>query len=530
MTEPMHLQAFGRVQMTVERQAADGEESDTRSLSGTIAELEQPSTTQRIVLHAGSLTARQPLDRVKLLRDHNVSDPVGFLTALSEDGLTGTFTVPEGPNGDRALEEARNGLRDGLSVGFAASKFKEDADGNLHILAGELYEVSLVAVPDFAGARIAASAASTLERIDMTPAEQAIESRDVQTSAAPVPVTPEQEAGPVTVQASTAPAFTQPRGFNLSAAVSRIAGAAADLGPARVQQINLALQDVLRTNDAGHGYIDRPDWIGELWSASAVSRPHIEALGAPQALTSTQRTGWRWTQLPTVDVWQGDKTQIPTSSAQTAAVTFESFRVAAGWDFDRIFADLAAPGYIEAFFQAALADYKVKSDRAIWLGPGANAPAGAKGVLQYATSPTGSVTAGGVIALIKQLLRDGRAVPGGSINRLFVGDTLFTQLEDLTVGGTAGVPLWLQSATLTADLRGGVGDVAGLQIILDPSLAATRAVALDTRAVTIREQAPFQVQAIDLPRGGIDLALFAYLMVEVHDPRLVISRTYTAGP
>jgi hypothetical protein len=90
-----------------------------------------------------------------------------------------------GPNGDRALEEARNGLRDGLSVGFAASKFKEDADGNLHILAGELYEVSLVAVPDFAGARIAASAASTLERIDMTPADQATETIDVQASAAP---------------------------------------------------------------------------------------------------------------------------------------------------------------------------------------------------------------------------------------------------------------------------------------------------------------------------------------------------------
>lgn len=68
---------------------------------------------------AGSVTLPDDLSRVKLLRDHNTSSPIGYLIdAHSTDGgLFGTFKIPETSAGDEALLEASAKLRDGLSVG-----------------------------------------------------------------------------------------------------------------------------------------------------------------------------------------------------------------------------------------------------------------------------------------------------------------------------------------------------------------------------------------------------------------------------
>ena len=124
--------------------------SESRTISGTITLYDTPSSSQGIVIHPEALAAREPLERVKLLRDHNHADPVGYMQSvdLAANPPTATFYVPEGDNGDRALQEATDHLRDGLSIGFAVKQYAFDDAYNLHVYEAELYETSLCAIPE----------------------------------------------------------------------------------------------------------------------------------------------------------------------------------------------------------------------------------------------------------------------------------------------------------------------------------------------------------------------------------------------
>ena len=146
MSKPITLTAY-----TAEL-AAD---SDTRTIRGRVALYDTPTDDRRgLVIKSGALTARQPLDRTKLLRDHDSRDPLGYMTAFDPATLDATFYLPEGENGDRALAEANDKLRDGLSIGFTVTEHSFDDDGNLNVLAGLVNEVSLCAIPAFIDAGV----------------------------------------------------------------------------------------------------------------------------------------------------------------------------------------------------------------------------------------------------------------------------------------------------------------------------------------------------------------------------------------
>lgn len=566
MAKPLQLRAFApHVHLGTD-------DAGTRTLSGTIVEFEAPSTTQGVVIHAGALRAREPLDRVKLLLDHDTRQPVGYMTELGADGASATFTVPAGDAGDLALEQARNGLRDGLSVGFAAREYAYDDAYNLHVYDAELYEVSLVAVPDFAGARIAASAAlnqegprmdraqldaalaagtidqdtydaqvaqleqqpgAALEQRPVEPAQLAAQlaALDVgqlqqllqgalavqqQRPAGAVPA--EVAAGPRQIGLSAAPGYTRPRGISLRAAAERVAAAANNLqaGPNAAMNVRLALADITQAHDLGHGFIGRDDWLGELWTASSYSRPYIEAIGNVQPLTTVKGRGWRWVTKPAPAEYAGDKAEVPTNTPQTEDDEWTAFRAAGGWDIDRIYVDLADADYIAAFWAAATDEYKEVSDNLV-----------RDRLLAAATLKTGTVTSGGVLAVLKQVIRDGRAVKGGRINRLFLGDGLFEELEDLEVGTNGSLPLWLQSAQVGVDIETATASAGSLVISNDSRLASGGVAGFDSRAVVLREVQPFQVKALDVAHAGIDLGFYSYLRLEPHDPRLLIRRTYT---
>jgi HK97 family phage prohead protease len=139
---------------------------ESRTIRGVITEFGVPTSDyRRIVLHEGALRPREPLKRVKLLIDHDQHQPVGFMTELSADSRTAAFKVPPGEAGDKALEDAANGLRDGLSVGIQVliedGAFTYDAEHNTyHVHAAELVEVTLCAIPAYQNAAVTQVAAS----------------------------------------------------------------------------------------------------------------------------------------------------------------------------------------------------------------------------------------------------------------------------------------------------------------------------------------------------------------------------------
>lgn len=110
---------------------------------------------------------KSAVSRVKMLRDHDMRQPLGTAVKLS-DGPTGFFAkfrVASGPDGDRALALAAEGVLDGLSVGVDF-----DLDGDIEmdpndesvmlVRRADLREVSLTAMPVFDDARVTSVAAS----------------------------------------------------------------------------------------------------------------------------------------------------------------------------------------------------------------------------------------------------------------------------------------------------------------------------------------------------------------------------------
>jgi HK97 family phage prohead protease len=109
------------------------------------------------------------VSEVKLLVEHSQRESVGYAVQLEEreDGLWGTFHVPEGdPEGDLALTRASNRVRNAFSVGVdldnaTLERARRSRDGKPIAAQGALRETSLVSVPAFTGARVTDVAASS---------------------------------------------------------------------------------------------------------------------------------------------------------------------------------------------------------------------------------------------------------------------------------------------------------------------------------------------------------------------------------
>lgn len=112
----------------------------------------------------GALTWSAEPSRVKLLRDHDFTQPMGKATNLvdGEAGLEATFSVGAGPERDAVLADAADRILDGLSVGVDITDLVADPDneGVYLVTAGVLREVSITAMPAFDSARVATVAAS----------------------------------------------------------------------------------------------------------------------------------------------------------------------------------------------------------------------------------------------------------------------------------------------------------------------------------------------------------------------------------
>ncbi|MBQ1042370.1 phage portal protein [Micromonospora sp. C72] len=98
------------------------------------------------------------LGRVKLLRDHDRAQAVGKAVELTqtETGYVVSFKVARGPDGDRVLALAEDGVLDGLSIGVEIADAVPDPDnrGALLVRRALLREVSLTAMPAFDDSRL----------------------------------------------------------------------------------------------------------------------------------------------------------------------------------------------------------------------------------------------------------------------------------------------------------------------------------------------------------------------------------------
>ena len=101
---------------------------------------------------------RRPARDVRLLFQHDPSEPIGLWTTLREDAR-GLFVqgrlMPEVSRGAEVLALMRAGAVDGLSIGYRTVRARRDAARGLRILTEiDLWEVSIVTFPMLPDARI----------------------------------------------------------------------------------------------------------------------------------------------------------------------------------------------------------------------------------------------------------------------------------------------------------------------------------------------------------------------------------------
>lgn len=476
------------------------------------------SSAGKTRFEVGSLRLPDDMSRVKLLFDHDASDPLGYLTQadVGLDKFTGSFTIADGARGDLALTQAADKRRDGLSVGCQIDDWAFDGDVVV-IKAATLSEVSLVSIPAFSDARITEVRASRKD-------DQIVDRQMIVTCSdpdqAPKPVESEQTVektekveqtetieqtetlGSVT---AAAPVYTAGRsgGLDLRGLTAATMSHLRSGKPASM--LTAALSDIV---PAGHPNLgpSKPTYVGELWEAATTPRPLMEAIGTTR-LTSLKMSGFRWVQRPEVERYSGNKADIPSGPITRQVAEVAAQRFAGGWDIDRVFVDL--PGgedFLSDVFRLAVDDYRLKSEEYV-----------AERILAEATVVPTEDAVGVTTALAN--LGQRFAGLGATLSFIQMSPDRWMQFVEMN---SSSAPWWLQRLG-NVNLGSQGGEAGGISFRVNASLPTSTILAGDKRAVKIGEiDPPIKVQALDIPRGGVDLGVFGYVAAMVTDPRAVV--------
>ena len=249
--------------------AAEGE-APRRTLTGIAVPygVDANASTGPVRFEAGSLPTDGPAP--KLIRDHDLSQPIGIVTARvsTDEAMLFEARISETSAGDEALVLASDGVLDAVSVGVEVEKFHYES-GVLVVESGRWRELSLVPFGAFDAARVLDVAAS--DDADTAPdpqPEPTPEPSEEDTMTENTPV----EAAPAPTQIPTAPiVVAEQRKQSAGAYVA----AALRGEPIRVHAATSDTSDV-------PGVIPSP-LIGDVFDTMTTERPIFAALG-PRAM------------------------------------------------------------------------------------------------------------------------------------------------------------------------------------------------------------------------------------------------------
>jgi hypothetical protein len=232
----------------------------------------------------------------------------------------------------------------------------------------------------------------------------------------------------------------------------------------------------------------------------------LTAIGPPLPLTSTKVHGWKWETLPEVGPYAGNKAQIPSNTVKIVPAEAAAYRLAGGWDVDRILVDLGQGDFLARLLELASQDLAAKFEAA------------AATTLLAAATDAGDVAdvLAGVATVVATLVAAGAAP-----NTVAISPDLFASL--LTGPTAADAPWWLSGAGVISLANPSAG-VADLTIRPSSGLPAGTVLGIDRRAAT-HYQASAKVQAINVAQAGIDVALYAYGADLITDARGLVTAT-----
>jgi HK97 family phage major capsid protein len=254
-------------------------DSESRTITGRIVAFEEAAnaSTGKVVFAKGSIEPKDVLLNLEHDRTRRIGKPLSI--SLSEDkmSINATFKVANTTAGNDALIEASEGLRDGFSIELAVDDYKNEKDGTMRVLAGELTGVALVSEPAVRSARVAEVAATEGEEDsesageeDATPTNEGDEVDNTVTTADAV----ETVEAAQSVTASAKPSsYTKPR-IELTAAKYLENKIMAAMGDENARQYVLAADNT--TDNAG--LVPTRQLAEVINGLSTTVRPSIDAI------------------------------------------------------------------------------------------------------------------------------------------------------------------------------------------------------------------------------------------------------------
>lgn len=499
----------------VELAAADDGPAPGRTLTGVVAPYGQYGSTSagryRIAEHA--LSWPDDLRRVKLFAGHDRERPIAHATlaAAGPSGVRMSFAVARTPDGDAALIEASEGIRDAFSVELDDVELDGDT-----ITAGRIVGVALVPLPAYADARVTEVAAEHAappagddddDEADAGEADDD-ESDDDAAGAGEHDDAPgdagddegDDEMSGKAIAAARPAALTAARPARAAVAQRRAGG----LSVRRVAEvlaswsanphdpaIAAALADITYTSASAT--VSPPGWLGELWEGVRYQRVVIPLISAAD-LTNFRMTGWRWSTRPSGGPYAGDKAQIPSNPAVVEPVPLTAERWAGGNDIDRAYFDFNDAEFLDSYTREMADDYaQFTDDDAL-----AELVAGAE--TQTAPDLTSALITGALA------MNEVRVRP----TSVLMSVDLLNQWAALTADATP--PL------LTALL--GEPGIDSLLSLVHPDLPAQTLLMINRQSAEFRELpgSPLRFDALELARGGVDRAFFGYYKTWVRKP------------
>lgn len=472
----------------------------------------------KVTASAGSVTIPEDVSALSANIEHDGTRPVAKFVRVEETdgGLDATLRVLPTTAGNDLLVEASEGVRTGISVELDEVRIRNGA-----LQAGVLTGAGFVVRPAYPSALLtAADAGEDVEdvqketSVDQTENEPEVSGQTHEEAI--VPQDTEQESQSL---AASAPTGLRPAGSQMKASkgasevFQMLAAAHKSGGQGRLMA---ALSDIVPGDILGQ---EQPQYVGELWSGKAFVRRIIPLLNSAP-LSSFKVAGWRWVTKPTVAAYAGNKAAVPSNSAETEAVDIDAERIAGGHDIDRKFRDFNDEEFWASYWRAMTESYAQVSDAAVL----ADLVTAAGTPVDMGAVPTD--VAPGLVAIVD-----------GALEVL----TKTNSLPTFAVVPTAlwrGIVLTKKDDTLaylnaSMGLEDGTLDTFRIIPSAAAGLAGTRVLVGARDAATVHElggEAPIRVEALNVPNGGIDAAVFGYYAVNVHDDDgLVLVETNTEG-
>ena len=442
---------------------------------------------------------------VKLFRDH--SDIIGVVTEMeeSDEGLLIRAKISETVLGNETLNLVKDGAIRSFSVGFIPVK-DEKKDNTIIRKKVDLKEVSLVAFPAYDKAEVL----SVREETNQEEISMEKETPDYTSAIEEVRNHAEELERRLDVIATSAtPASSTPQFRSYGSWVKAVAAGNEDA---------LALHRTFTGADSADS-IMKNAWVSDTVRILNAGRPTFSVFSTGALPADGMNVEYPKVNTNTLDVEEqaaeGDALaygKLTLTSATAPIKTYGGYT-----DMSRQVVERSSINYVDTAFRAMVAKYAAQTNKAVRDTLIADAAL-------FNTSALGAWTAAEIIDSLAEAATKVNGDTGLPLEFILVSSDVF-RLMAKTVD-TMDRPI-LSNAGATVNTYGSInpvgltGNVLGLPIVVDPSLAALSFYAGNSAALTNYESAgaPFRLNDEEITTLTNSFSVYGYLGIAVPEPK-----------